>query len=89
MNRALLKQDAKDAMRAATPHPALTTLAYLAISIAFSMVICAVSSIFGITGALLGSETVGVFSAFISMKKTALRIFATSASVSAADDTTG
>ncbi|HJB92027.1 MAG TPA: DUF975 family protein [Candidatus Eisenbergiella merdigallinarum] len=67
MNRALLKQDAKDAMRAATPHPALTTLAYLAISIAFSMVICAVSIIFGITGALLGSETVGVFSAFISM----------------------
>lgn len=67
MNRALLKQDAKDAMRAATPHPALTTLAYLAITIAFSMVISTISSLFGVTGALLGSETVGFVSALISM----------------------
>ena len=67
MNRALLKQDAKDAMRAATPHPALTTLAYLAITIAFSMVISTITSLFGVTGALLGSETVGFVSALISM----------------------
>ncbi len=67
MNRALLKQDAKDAMRAATPHPVLTTLAYLAITIAFSIVISTVTSIFGITGAILGSETVGFFSVFISL----------------------
>ena len=67
MNRALLKQDAKDAMRAATPHPVLTTLAYLAFTIAFSIVISTVTSIFGITGAILGSETVGFFSVFISL----------------------
>ena len=28
MNRALLKQDAKDAMKAANPHPVLTTLVF-------------------------------------------------------------
>ena len=47
--------------------PVLTTLAYLAITIAFSIVISTVTSIFGITGAILGSETVGFFSVFISL----------------------
>lgn len=34
MNRALLKQDAKDAMKAANPHPVLTTLVFWAIQLA-------------------------------------------------------
>ena len=36
MNRALLKQDAKEAMRSANPSPVLTTLAFFAISLAFT-----------------------------------------------------
>lgn len=43
MNRALLKLDAKDAMNSAHPHPALTTLAFLAVSFAASLIM----SVFG------------------------------------------
>ena len=49
------------------PAPRAHHLAYLAITIAFSIVISTVTSIFGITGAILGSETVGFFSVFISL----------------------
>ena len=49
MNRALLKQDAKDAMKMAVPSPVLVTLAYLAVSIAVSMVLSVISVITGIS----------------------------------------
>ena len=39
MNRALLKQDAKDAMSFANPNPMLTTLAFLAITLAGSFIL--------------------------------------------------
>lgn len=38
MNRALLKQDAKDAMKAANPHPVLTTLVFWAIQLAAQII---------------------------------------------------
>ncbi|MBQ7840046.1 MAG: DUF975 family protein [Lachnospiraceae bacterium] len=47
MNRALLKQDAKDAMRMATPSPILVTLAYIAVSLAASMILGVISVITG------------------------------------------
>ena len=45
MNRALLKQDAKDAMKAANPHPVLTTLVFWAIQLAAQIILGIVSSI--------------------------------------------
>lgn len=39
MNRALLKQDAKDAMKAANPHPVLTTLVFWAIQLAAQIIL--------------------------------------------------
>ena len=65
MNRALLKQDAKDAMRLANPHPVLVTLALLAVSIAASIILGVVSAIFSIGGALTGSDAVSVVGALI------------------------
>ena len=47
MNRALLKQDAKDAMKMAIPSPVLVTLAFLAVSIAASIALSAISVITG------------------------------------------
>ena len=47
MNRALLKQDAKDAMKAANPHPVLTTLVFWAIQLAAQIILGIVSSICG------------------------------------------
>ena len=44
MNRALLKQDAKDAMKAANPHPVLTTLVFWAIQLAAQIILGIVSS---------------------------------------------
>ena len=44
MNRALLKQDAKNAMSMANPHPVLTTLAFMAVQIAAQMVLYLVTS---------------------------------------------
>lgn len=58
MNRALLKQDAKDAMRMANPHPALTTLALLAISLAVGKLIQAVTMIFSFAGGLTESGAI-------------------------------
>ena len=55
MNRALLKQDAKDAMRAANPHPVLVTLVYLAITMAASIVTSIVSAITGVTSGVFMS----------------------------------
>ena len=49
MNRALLKQDAKDAMKAANPHPVLTTLVFWAIQLAAQIILGLVSSICGFT----------------------------------------
>ena len=49
MNRALLKQDAKDAMKAANPHPVLTTLVFWAIQLAAQIILGIVSSICGFT----------------------------------------
>lgn len=60
MNRALLKQDAKNAMSMARPHPALTTLAYIAVSLAANMIISAVSAIFGLSGAVLESGEISL-----------------------------
>lgn len=67
MNRALLKQDAKNAMSLATPHPVLTTLILLVVSIASTLVINIISGIFGFTGALTGSESISAFGVFLSM----------------------
>lgn len=67
MNRALLKQDAKNAMSAANPHPVLTTLVFMVVSIAVTLVVNIVSGIFGFTGALLDSEAVSVFGGFVSV----------------------
>ena len=44
MNRALLKQDAKDAMKAANPHPVLTTLVFWAIQLAAQIILGIVSA---------------------------------------------
>ena len=52
MNRALLKQDAKEAMRMANPHPALVTLALLAVSLAASIILGVISAIFSIAHGL-------------------------------------
>lgn len=67
MNRALLKQDAKNAMSLASPHPVLTTLILLVISIASSFVISLISGIFGFTGTVLGWDSVNALGAFITM----------------------
>lgn len=65
MNRALLKQDAKNAMRFANPHPVLTTLILLVVSIASTLVLNFIGGIFGFTGALIGSESISVFGGFV------------------------
>ena len=52
MNRALLKQDAKNAMSMANPHPVLTTLAFMAVQIAAQVVLYLVSTVFGVTSSL-------------------------------------
>lgn len=67
MNRALLKQDAKDAMSMANPHPVLTTLIFVVIFIATSLVANAISGIFSFTGAILDSNSIITASVFISM----------------------
>ena len=53
MNRALLKQDAREAMNNATPHPILTTLAFFAITLAITLFM----NIFTLIQAF--SETIG------------------------------
>lgn len=67
MNRALLKQDAKDAMRLANPHPVLTTLILLVVSIAGTFLINIITGIFGFTGAVLGYGSANMLDAFLSM----------------------
>lgn len=67
MNRALLKQDAKNAMRLANPHPVLTTLILVVVSVAGTFVLNIISGIFGFTGAVLDSGTVTAFGVFVSM----------------------
>lgn len=67
MNRALLKQDAKNAMRLANPHPVLTTLILVVVSVAGTFVLNIISGIFGFTGAVLASGTVSAFGVFVSM----------------------
>ena len=62
MNRALLKQDAKDAMRAANPHPVLTTLVFWAIQLAAQIILGIVASICGFTSyfaAAIAASTYG------------------------------
>lgn len=59
MNRALLKQDAKDAMRMANPHPVLTTLIFMVVGFASTMVLSFISGILGIGDALFDN---GAFS---------------------------
>lgn len=65
MNRALLKQDAKNAMSMAYPHPVLTTLILMVVSIASTVVINLVGGVFGFTGAITGSSSVNALGAFI------------------------
>lgn len=72
MNRALLKQDAKDAMKMANPSPILVTLAYLAVSIAVSMVLSVVSVITGMASdsgnaSLIGGLIYSVLAIIISL----------------------
>ncbi len=52
MDRAMLKQEAKDAMRAANPHPAVVTLAFLGIA-AVTVIILQLVSHLGLLGAAL------------------------------------
>lgn len=62
MNRALLKQDAKDAMKAANPHPVLTTLVFWAIQLAAQIILGIVASICGFTSyftAAIAASTYG------------------------------
>lgn len=68
MNRALLKQDAKNAMSMANPHPVLTTLALIAVSLAASMIFSFISVIFNVTGYITGSSAfslMGVLVVFV------------------------
>lgn len=58
MNRALLKQDAKNAMRLANPHPVLTTLVLLVVFIALYFVMGIVVSVFSLTGFITGYDSV-------------------------------
>lgn len=67
MNRALLKQDAKNAMSMAQPHPVLTTLILFVVSIAATMVLNFFGGIFGFTSAILGLESVNAFGVFVTM----------------------
>lgn len=55
MNRALLKQDAKNAMSMANPHPVLTTLVLIAIGLASTMILAFFDAIFNVTGYLTDS----------------------------------
>lgn len=61
MNRALLKQDAKDAMRLANPHPVLTTLILLVVFIALYFVMGVVVSVFSLTEFIFGYGSASVF----------------------------
>lgn len=67
MNRALLKQDAKDAMKAANPHPVLTTLVFWAIQLAAQIILGIVSSICGFTTYFAAAISSGMYedSAFL------------------------
>lgn len=67
MNRALLKQDAKDAMKAANPHPVLTTLVFWAIQLAAQIILGIVSSICGFTTYFSAAISSGMYedSAFL------------------------
>lgn len=58
MNRALLKQDAKNAMSMANPHPVLTTLVYMVVSLAATMVLGVVSGILGVGDAIFDNAAV-------------------------------
>lgn len=67
MNRALLKQDAKNAMSMANPHPVLTTLVLLAVSLAANMIFVFVSNLFNLSGYLTGSAAISLFGALIAL----------------------
>lgn len=67
MNRALLKQDAKDAMSMANPHPVLTTLIFLVICTVAAFIPNIITGTFGITGAVLNSESVIMFGGLVSL----------------------
>ncbi|MDO4293936.1 MAG: DUF975 family protein [Eubacteriales bacterium] len=67
MNRALLKEDAKNAMRTANPHPVLTTLVFLTVQLAAQIVLSVVAFIFafssiGIAVTALISNSYGYYS---------------------------
>ena len=65
MNRALLKQDAKDAMRAANPHPVLVTLVLVAVAFAANFISGLIGGLTGITSALAEDGSSGV--SFVSL----------------------
>lgn len=67
MNRALLKQDAKEAMSLANPHPVIVTLVVMAVSIAASMILGAFTSVFELTGAATGSTVLIAVGGLISV----------------------
>lgn len=67
MNRALLKQDAKNAMSMANPHPVLTTLVYMVVSLAATMILGVVSGILGIGDVIFDNEAVSFMSSLIYM----------------------
>ena len=79
MNRALLKQDAKDAMRAANPHPVLVTLVLVAVAFAANFISGLIGGLTGITSALAEDGSSGVSFVFVLvnciLKSSSIRIF--------------
>mgnify|MGYP002638623721 CR=1 FL=1 len=67
MNRALLKQDAKNAMSLANPHPVLTTLVLIAVSLAASMIFGVVTNLFNFTGFITGYAAFSLIGALVAM----------------------
>lgn len=67
MNRALLKQDAKNAMSMANPHPVLTTLVLMVISVAATMVLGLVSGILGVGDAIFDNAAVSFVTGLLYM----------------------
>ena len=85
MNRALLKQDAKDAMKAANPHPVLTTLVFWAIQLAAQIILGIVSSICGFTTYFAAAISSGMYedSAFLNYVPSSMGKYASSSEIPA------
>ncbi len=79
MNRALLKMDAKAAMQAANPHPALTTLVMAVVILAVTMVSQLINSIFAVIAEVSGEISLAVLIIVLSLILYLVVTFVTSA----------